>query len=142
MHPVPDQIKWIRQQLDEEEAAAQAAAAVAAPPWQWKQQVGVHKYGLVGRHPVQPSTDEWVVPSAWPDVYPHRDTAEYIARHDPARALIEVQAKRDLIDQVLRAAEVIDRESCSHTADQIERGECDDVAFVIHDILEKLAVIA
>lgn len=86
--------------ITEDEAMAQAAAEVAAPPWKWRNQLGPHKYGLIGRHPVQPGLSAWVVPSASPDVYPHRDTAAHLERWDPARVLAECKAKRAIVEQI------------------------------------------
>lgn len=93
-----DLISFVKARLDEDEATASTAMAVAAPPWRWAEQSGPLKYGLVGDHPVQAGQDAWVVPSAAPDIYPHRDTAAHIARHDPARVLREVEVKRRLLD--------------------------------------------
>lgn len=54
-------------------------------------------------------------------------TAEgaHIARHDPARVLREVAAKRRLLGLIFAYEALDDAErGCSHTADQIAAGEC------------------
>lgn len=50
---------------------------------------------------------------------------EHMARHDPARVLHEVAAKRRLVQQILEYESQDDAErGCSHTAEQIAAGEC------------------
>lgn len=49
----------------------------------------------------------------------------HIARHDPARVLREVQAKRRLLDRIFRYEAKIDGEwGCCHDAEQLRAGEC------------------
>lgn len=51
--------------------------------------------------------------------------ARHIARHDPARVLADVAAKRLQIDMTFRYEATIDGEwGCCHEADSIARGEC------------------
>jgi hypothetical protein len=51
--------------------------------------------------------------------------AAHIARHDPARMLAEVAAKRAIVEKAFEYAAIIDGEwGCGHNSDQIERGEC------------------
>lgn len=85
--------------IAEDEAIARAAGEVAAPPWRWAYLAHPYKYGLVGRHPVQPRLDALVVPSKYPDAYPDKATAAHIARWDPARLLAECEAKRRIVDR-------------------------------------------
>jgi Family of unknown function (DUF6221) len=80
-----DLVTWLRAQLDEDERVARAS-------WQ----------GNGWRHENQPS-EVWTgkfapghtcipIAKAWDE-----PTAEHIARHDPARALLEVEARRRII---------------------------------------------
>lgn len=51
--------------------------------------------------------------------------ARHIARHDPARVLAEVAAKRRMVDQTFRYEAKIDGEwGCVHTAEEIAAGRC------------------
>ncbi|WP_017596562.1 DUF6221 family protein [Nocardiopsis potens] len=55
------------------------------------------------------------------------DVARHIARHDPARVLREVRAKRRLARFALAQAAAVDAEyGCRHGADEIAAGECPD----------------
>ena len=92
-----DFVKWLGVQLDEDERIAR----VATPgPWEWKREHGE----------VWQATDEgWLDYSGeyiagpedratlfGPGMTPHAD-AVHIARHDPARVLREIDAKRQII---------------------------------------------
>ena len=57
-----------------------------------------------------------------------RATTEHIARHDPARVLAEIDAKRRLLTLAFQNAAVIDGEwGCGHDAEAIEAHMCDPV---------------
>lgn len=58
---------------------------------------------------------------------PVPNTARHIARYDPARALAEADAKRQLIKAILRYEAKIDGEwGCCHSADEITAGRCEE----------------
>lgn len=51
--------------------------------------------------------------------------AAHIARHDPARVLAEVDAKRRLLDEILWYESMQDGDcGCGHGPDAIAAGEC------------------
>jgi hypothetical protein len=78
-----DLIDWLRRMIDEDERAARATV-----PGPWRVSgLDVHAEDLV----VMENFDE---PGPWLRALP-----EHIARHDPARVLREVEARRRLIDQ-------------------------------------------
>lgn len=92
---MPDLATWLRDQLDEDERVARAAT-----PGQWA--VFVETYDVVeirtaaSREDRRGPTDQVVTPGDYEAV--DRPDAEHIARHDPARILAEVAAKRAIID--------------------------------------------
>ena len=72
-------VDFLRARLDEDERQARAAMTFQAAEWR------VETSGII-------------TTSADTDVYTDdRELAEHIARHDPARVLAEVEAKRDAI---------------------------------------------
>ncbi|MFF6925834.1 DUF6221 family protein [Streptomyces californicus] len=73
-----DLVQFLRDRLDEDEQAARAAHA---PNWSTDGRTGLH-YGV---------EDGWMT-----DALTTAD-ADHIARHDPARVLREVEAKRRLL---------------------------------------------
>lgn len=83
-----DLIAFVTARLDEDEAAAEAAAAASAPDWHHTPAVTVHGPIILiagGEY------DEFEVA----DIDRNGDDkAAHITRHDPARALREVAAKR------------------------------------------------
>lgn len=81
---------WAR--LDEDEQVARRATAGR---WAWIDPGGRHKIALVA---VIATDWQMVVPSGSGDVYPSRWDADHIARHDPARVLREVEAKRRIVE--------------------------------------------
>jgi hypothetical protein len=88
-------VVWLRAQLDEDERAARAAGAVA---WQWE-----HGYGGMCNDRTCPygelATDRHVLMEVhgFDVVQDDRQVATHIARHHPARILVEVEAKRQLL---------------------------------------------
>lgn len=70
--------RWLGEQLDEDERIARAAK-----PGPWHEDGGV----VYATHP----TDE---------VVDYSESAEHIARHDPARVLREIEAKRRILGRV------------------------------------------
>lgn len=64
----------------------------------------------------------------------------HIARHDPARVLREVEAKRRIIDDALRYEARIDGEwGCSHDPDEIAAGVC---PYIPPDEIDALRLLA
>ncbi|MGY5127323.1 DUF6221 family protein [Streptomyces nigrescens] len=82
-------VAFLRARLDEEEVAAHTAPA---GPW--------HADGdsVYASHPADLVVE-----------YAYNDGAEHIARHDPARVLAEIEAKRAIVDQYAEVQEM-DRE--------------------------------
>jgi len=80
-----DLVVWLRQQLDEDERVARGAANEDPPPWHIDEHGGRIKSGPYTVVHIEDST-------------PRPPVAEHIARHDPARVLLEVEAKRRILD--------------------------------------------
>lgn len=92
-------VDFLRARLDEDEAAAKKAKP---GPWHADGDRG----GVYGAHP----TDE---------VVDYTESAAHIARHDPARVLAEVEAKRQLLDLHQPAeTEYVDGDIC-YTCDDL-----------------------
>lgn len=96
-----DLIEFLRARLDEDEQAARAATP---GPWFYdsesKPQYGTHfvKAGpLKHDHPATGATWQATAVSAATDA---AEDAHHIARHDPARVLADVDAKRRIIGQM------------------------------------------
>lgn len=81
-------VRWLGKQLDDDERAARAAT-----PGPWHAQDG----GVV-------SDDDEQWPVAETQSARDREDRVHIARHDPARVLREIDAKRRIIDQHKRYA--------------------------------------
>ena len=82
-------IQFLTAQLDQEEALARAATL---GPWE------AFAVGRAGMHIVRPVGDcEWVSQVNRRDRAEQEADASHIARHDPARALREVRAKRAIV---------------------------------------------
>lgn len=105
--------------LDEDEAAARTLdVAFGAAGWMIAENDG--EFGesdftvTAGQLATESVADMW-----------REDAAGWIARHDPARVLRDVAAKRALIDFAFEIAEAVDGEwGCDHTAAQIRAGDC------------------
>lgn len=139
-------IEFLRARLDEDEEIARAASgrregqASDGEHWRWEyvhddkpidldeaDEIGV-AFGVSLR-----SVELYSVYSGVGDL-PHFvvqadeqevRAARHIARHDPARVLAEVEAKRFLIAEILGYESEIDAEfGCQHNAQQIGAGEC------------------
>jgi hypothetical protein len=91
--PVTDLVEFMRARLDEDEQVALAAAQKSDRAW---------RYTVIPGEPAGQSldlSDERVLIVDWTDddeLLPPE--AEHIARHDPARVLREVEAKRRILD--------------------------------------------
>lgn len=83
-----DLAAFLRARLDDDKQTARAAAP---GPWAWIDPGGSVTQALVSTA-VRPP--QMILPSASKDVYPSVHDAQYIARHDPARVLREIEAKR------------------------------------------------
>lgn len=110
-----DLVTWLRVALDEEEAAARVATKD-----QWIAD-GTRVTDAAGS-----TVARMAVPSG---LYQQRMAdAAHIARHDPARVLREVEAKRQIIGEVLRYEAKIDSEwGCCHDAESIGAGSCPEI---------------
>ena len=86
MTGMDDLVTWLRAQLDEDERYAREAR-----PGPWTADGGM----VYVNHP----TDE---------VVNYTESAEHIARWDPARVLREVEAKRKIIDELERCGPTTD----------------------------------
>jgi hypothetical protein len=90
-------VRWLGEQLDDDERIALAATDGPWTPWR-----GAALHGLGDLlHPVltpgqKPGAKAVIATASWLD-------AEHIAAHDPARALHEIEAKRDLLRLAERA---------------------------------------
>jgi hypothetical protein len=96
-----DLVAWCRQQLDEDERIARAAAGGATGVWV----ASVTREGTGGVN-YGPGPHDWPNGGNGIVVYdegcPNADEATHIARHDPARVLQDVEAKRRSLDELLR----------------------------------------
>jgi hypothetical protein len=77
-------VQFLRERLDQDDQAARAATP---GPWKLARQPGFEWVS---------SAEYWAVADC-SDADPARENAEHIARHDPARVLAEVDAKRQLM---------------------------------------------
>ncbi|MFE2710666.1 DUF6221 family protein [Streptomyces mirabilis] len=84
-----DLVRWLGEQLDEDERIAKMASA--GP---WTRHVGRITGGPEGRVLVAQQAQAW--------------NADHIARHDPARVLREIEAKRRLLDDYTVTARIRD----------------------------------
>lgn len=107
-------IPFMSARLDEEEAAAKAVDDNSAPwdgQWQPRERHALETY------------NGWVLAVSVPagsDFQP--GVVEHIARHDPARALREVEAKRARIAVLHEAVSEMDRQLADDDAKKIDQG--------------------
>jgi hypothetical protein len=127
-----DLVQWLGGQLDEDERIAREATP---GPWQ-NVPTARHHATASGRSEEAvfaspPDTGAMVV-AATGEASERRNliNAEFIAAHDPARVLREIEAKRRMITEVAAAhASAIDMEhACCHDPEQILAGECEQHA--------------
>ncbi|GHA61028.1 hypothetical protein GCM10010330_11080 [Streptomyces tendae] len=91
-------VQWLREQLDDDEQTAQAASA---GPWSTRWNGQDHELVAPARaYPIAEWT--YAIATQEPEASAHRaecDTAnaDHIVRHDPARVLREIDAKRKTI---------------------------------------------
>jgi hypothetical protein len=120
--------------LDEDEAVARAANVKQEDPeWWCSPVIAAQAMGRHGAVTVRSRRDSAVmarVESVPGDDYPDEITdgtavAAHIARHDPARVLREVAAKREILAFIFQYEAKIDGEwGCCHSAGAIRLGEC------------------
>ncbi|MFI8448231.1 DUF6221 family protein [Streptomyces erythrochromogenes] len=97
---IADLVQFLRARLDEDEQAASKAAALcgchpAAPAWAFgDEETGGRILVVDDPHPDLKRR----LGRRWNGSYEGMFSAEHIARHDPARVLAEVDAKRQLLD--------------------------------------------
>ncbi|MYU22931.1 DUF6221 family protein [Streptomyces sp. SID8352] len=90
-------VVWLRAQLDEDERTAQGAAwADDATAWHTKPSP-YDTRGAGQRWYVEDALDDGVVTNVDPQASDAEGVARHIARHDPARVLREIDAKRRLV---------------------------------------------
>ncbi|MDG4749324.1 DUF6221 family protein [Micromonospora sp. WMMD718] len=95
-----DLVTWLREQLDEDERAARKAAAVCGchPPatrWLFSEESTDGRILVVDDPHPDPRRR---LARRWNRTFDGLFMAEHIARHDPARVLAEVDAKRRILD--------------------------------------------
>ncbi|MCW2905141.1 MAG: hypothetical protein JWO67_7406 [Streptosporangiaceae bacterium] len=133
-----DLVAFLRARLDEDEAIAKDAAMRRGPMWCVEEQPPVQwgddprdEFVLAGGKPIVESGSE----------YGGFLVVEHIARHDPARVLAAVEAKRGIMEQVFRYEAKIDGEwACCHSADEIRAGYCAETPVNEIGILRLLAL--
>jgi hypothetical protein len=105
---VNELVEWLRAQLDEDERVAKAVARQADLRPSRRGRTAQWSAYLEG------GDDGWAIESADGDhsfVVVVESVAHHIARHDPARVLVEVEAKRRLLDWLVQVAAVADADS-------------------------------
>ncbi|MFF0512456.1 DUF6221 family protein [Streptomyces sp. NPDC004250] len=125
-----DLVVWLRAQLDEDERVATAATA---GPWR-AHDTHLGQYGHTAT--VLSGEGNATDLRAWLPSHSHEpwdetrnvwNDAAHIARHDPARVLREIDAKRQIMRKAFEHAATIDGEwGCCHDAEAIEAGRCDE----------------
>lgn len=110
-----DLIAFLRARLDEDERVARDVAGGAdLGAWQ-REDHNVFKSDL-GRK---------VLVVGGGEGSPDADELDHIARHDPARVLRDVEAKRRLVAEIFEYEATEDGElGCCHSADDIAAGQC------------------
>lgn len=117
-----DLVQFLRDRYDEETTEARAAT-----PGPWTVDSKVHAEAIRAAN----GTDV-VAGGRWggeASVFESTEDAVHIARHDPARVLRDVEARRALMKQAFIYEAKIDGEwGCCHDAEQIEAGECEETS--------------
>lgn len=99
-----DLVAFLKARLDEDEKLARAAAELcgchpATPHWEFDDSdEGDGGRILIIDHP-HPNVDRLRIEKRWNRTYSDQFMARHIARHDPARVLAEVKAKRLIVDR-------------------------------------------
>lgn len=89
-----DLVQWLRAQLDEDERIARAAAQDTGPDWYYNDGFVFSRRGALPQELVERS--EFIAAFPLQD-FLEQGRGEHVAHHDPARALREIDAKRQLV---------------------------------------------
>lgn len=119
-------LRFLQARLDEDEAAAKAASGDEAADWHWTPAVTA-----AGRA-ILVASGEWDDTDIAQVDQDADDLAEHIARHDPARVLREVAAKRALLAVY---------EGFSHPVSLLERATYPSFAEVLRGQVRHLAAV-
>lgn len=131
-----DIVAFLTARLNEDEAAAEAAQAVDPGPWtveavepqrsymgggQWEMRADTNwRPGHGAATVIAADTNPLWEPGSYTSVPGEQcmtvPTAQHVARHDPARVLREVAAKRELIEDWRDYAERVARDDCDEAA--------------------------
>lgn len=110
-----DLVTWLRACLDDDEQVAQAANAGKLCDYCGKPTGGQWRAATEGDVILADAHgNDWVATGPWGTSL-HAD-GEHIARHDPARVLAEVAAKRAVVDEYVALAEKIRQANASYGA--------------------------
>jgi len=142
-------VEFLTARLDEDEAGALATTPVLVTG-HWKVARDKHADDdaplqlIQGEYPDDPASEEYSSTEVIAYCAYWQAEAEanlrHIARHDPARVLAEVKAKRALIKIAFDHASKIDGEwGCCHSAESIKAGLCEDERPEDQAILRTLA---
>ncbi|MFJ3282459.1 DUF6221 family protein [Streptomyces halstedii] len=94
-----DLVTFLRSRLNEDEQAARAAMW---DDWYDNRWTAYHREKYDGRWAIIDQADEGVITTVDPQAADDAGVAQHIARHDPARVLREVEAKRELLNDYER----------------------------------------
>ena len=133
-----DIVAFLTARLDEDEQIANAAVG---QQWEHAFASSREDYSFWSIHTVHPDAVE-VAGTGFDNTGGIHDegSAVHIARHDPARVLRDVAAKRRLMDVVFEYEAKIDGEwGCCHSAESIKAGRCEDTDVNEIDALRVLA---
>ena len=117
-----DLVTWLRAQLDEDEVWALGANVKQGDPdWWVSPVVGTSRYTVRSKRDNRPIARVETLDGDEGELAAILDggaVATHIARHDPARVLRDVEAKRKMLDDILQALYWIDGEhNTDHVAD-------------------------
>ena len=132
MNGMDDLVQFLRARLDEDESVARAVEDGSAPfDGQWKAD---------GDTALRTENDH--VLAYLPEGRPFKvGVLRHIARHDPARILREVEAKRRIVQEILKYEAKIDSEwGCCHLMNEIADGLCSERSPASIPALQLLAV--
>ncbi len=112
-----DLVTFLRERLDEDEAAAAATDGATEGTRRWQTREDPTE-GLPDHVDVtvEAGEDWWIVECCTGSLADRRAVAEHIARHEPARVLREVAAKRARLEAWQNARRQLDRRPDSVTA--------------------------